>query len=375
MSFKHGWLFVAFACAAFAPTTGAEPVPAEPGAEWSETSNGLRARLSMRRSSVSNGTGIVTTYLELNNVDDVMNPLLVSGQDLEFHVTDADGREVPCSELPYDGPVLGPLDLVLPHDSTLRFRIGSPGFGIPADHAALLDLGPRYGWALPMDGKRYDLRAVLEIPAVKDDRGGSAIRWHGRLELPRVRIPTEPEPSDPATLGALIDDLGRRMLATSGSDSKRAARELSLIDDPRVVPWYVKEIKSRDYSRKFRALDRLARFPGDDALAGLEIGMATQGTDIANSATPALASTLAENVRHVAALALTRSPHPRAMPLLWTMEKDPARAVRVTVVQAAGRADTPESLELLERATHDGDATVRGEAERLLAARRTAPAK
>src|SRR5436190_11257093 len=79
--------------------TAAAAAAAEGGgqATWSEPSNGLRARLGMRRSHVSNGTGIVATYLELNNAGDVGTPVLVtvSPQSMTFRVTDADGRDVP----------------------------------------------------------------------------------------------------------------------------------------------------------------------------------------------------------------------------------------------------------------------------------------
>lgn len=41
---------------------------------WPKESNGLKARLSMRFSHVINGTGIVVTDLELNNVSESIAP-------------------------------------------------------------------------------------------------------------------------------------------------------------------------------------------------------------------------------------------------------------------------------------------------------------
>jgi HEAT repeat protein len=143
-------------------------------------------------------------------------------------------------------------------------------------------------------------------------------------------------------------------------------RELSMIDDPRVVPWYVKAMQTDSYELKFNALDRLARLDGDEALSGLKIGMATQGKDIGNCTTAKVAAESAENIRHSAAIALARSPHPQAKALLWTMENDPASAVRLTVIQTAVEMKTAESLELIRRHTTDPDETVRGEAMRLL---------
>jgi hypothetical protein len=340
---------------------------------WSDASNGLRARLFMRLSHVSNGTGVIVTHLELSNVRDGGTPLLVTVHDrsITYSVADADGQDVPMTGGGGNGPFFGKLELVLPYDSSLRFRVGPWGWGIPADQAALVDLGPSFGWALPRDGKAYYLRAVLELPKVREDRNERGVRWHGRLELPRVRIPTEPEPLDPTTVGPLIDELGAKMLANDA----QAVRQLSLIDDPRVIPWYVKAVRTDSYDLKFNALDRLARLGGDAALEGLRIGMATQGDDIGNCTTAAVAASMAENIRHKAATALARSPHTQAKELLLSMEEDPARGVRLTVVQAAARMNTPESLALLKRRMQDSDATVRGEAARLLELRENGAAK
>jgi hypothetical protein len=340
---------------------------------WSDASNGLRARLFMRLSHVSNGTGIIVTHLELSNVRDGGAPLLVTVHDrsITYSVADADGHDVPMAGGGGSGPFFGRLELVLPCDSSIRFHVGPWGWGIPADQAALVDLGPSFGWALPRDGKAYYLRAVLELPKVREDRNERGVCWHGRLELPRVRIPTEPEPLDPNTVGPLIDELGAKMLANDA----QAVRQLSLIDDPRVIPWYVKAVRTDSYDLRFNALDRLARLEGDAALEGLSIGMATQGDDIGNCTTAAVAASMAENIRHKAATALARSPHPQAKALLLSMEEDPARGVRLTVVQTAARMNTPESLALLKRRTLDNDATVRGEAARLLELRESGGAK
>jgi HEAT repeat protein len=146
-------------------------------------------------------------------------------------------------------------------------------------------------------------------------------------------------------------------------------RDLTLIDDPRVVPWYVKAMQTDSYDLKFNALDRLARMEGDEALTGLKIGMATQGKDIGNCTTAKVAAESAENIRHSAAIALARSPHPQANTLLWSMENDPARAVRLTVIQTAAEMATTQSLELIRRHTADVDASVRAEAVRLLKVR------
>jgi hypothetical protein len=346
-------------------------------AAWSRESNGLQARLSMRRSHVFNGTAIIVTYLELKNVSDVGNPMLVNvdPKNMKFRVTNPDGRDVPISGGAFDGMIFDLPDIVLPHDSSICFRIGPRGWGIPADQAALVDLGPNFGWVLPRDGKSYYLQGVMEIAKEKEIRNERGARWHGRLELPPVRIPTEPESLDPATLGPIIDDLGAKMIAKNTRVSEAAARGLSLIDDPRVIPWYVKAMKTDRYDLKFDALGRLARLEGDEALEGLKIGMATQGEDIGNCSTPALAQDLSNNIRLQAAYSLARSPHPRAKEMLLCMHDDRYAGVRLAVIQAAARLQTPEWRALLQSHANDPDTLVRDEAARLLAPRENGPVR
>lgn len=327
---------------------------------WSAESNGLRARLVMRRMSVFNGTAMIATYLELKNISRVGNPLVLKAHPLKFSVTDSDGHDVPASAGSYSGPSFDIPQLVLPHDSLLRFRIGPTGWGVPGDQAALLDLGPEFGRVLPRDGKAYYLQATLKLAQEKNDRSGSAIIWHGTLNLPKVRIPTEPDVIDPKTIGPSIEELGPKLLDPNSGVSHSANEELSLIDDPRVIPWYLKAVKSDRYSLRFEALDRLCRMEGDDALEGLKIGMKTSGADMGG------ADSLAVNIRVAAAYALARSPHPNAKAMLWTMEKDASKSVRLIVVQTAAKVETTEAQAIVQRGTHDADKMVRDEANLLI---------
>src|SRR5215216_1117563 len=121
-------------------------------AEWSETVNGLQARIVLERSRVFNGTPIIATYLKLRNVSEVMNPLTIpwDGKLMKFRVVDAKGNEVPRSKnFSYDGFMLeGTMDLVLPIRGELSFDYSSHGAGVPADMAALIDLGVDAIWML-----------------------------------------------------------------------------------------------------------------------------------------------------------------------------------------------------------------------------------
>jgi len=336
-------------------------------ATWSAESNGLRARLVMRRMSVTNGTAMIATYLELKNESSVGNRLMLKSHPLKFTVTDSDGRDVPMTGVgAFSGISVDTPPLVLPHDSQMKFRIGPKGWGVPADQAALLDLGPEFGWVLPHDGKAYYLQATMTLAPEKNNRSGSSVVWHGTLDLPRVRIPTEPDAIDPKTIGPRIEALGRKLLDSNSDVSDAAVKELSLLNDPRVIPWYIKAVKSNSYSLRFVAMDRLGRMEGDEALAGLKIGMTTSGADMGHCSTPQVAADLAVNIRVAAAYALTRSPHPEALAHLWTMEKDVSKSVRLIVVQTASKISTPEALAIVHRGTQDEDEMVRNEANRLI---------
>src|SRR5262245_41563501 len=87
---------------------GAGASAAGDDAAWSEAVHGLRARLTMRRAYVSNGTGMVVTHLELNNVGEVCTPMLVAvnRQSVTYSVTDADDRDVRMYSGPFSGPVV-----------------------------------------------------------------------------------------------------------------------------------------------------------------------------------------------------------------------------------------------------------------------------
>ncbi|MHC4248117.1 MAG: HEAT repeat domain-containing protein [Planctomycetota bacterium] len=322
----------------------------------------------MKRSEVFNGTPMIATYLELQNVSDVGNPMKVAWrrERMDLRVVDADGRELPKAMGPYSGGGFHAHYLVLPFDSTLSFSISCRGLGVPADKAAVIDLGGMNNWVIQDDANDHYLEASLQVPQSERGRDDPTRPWHGRIELPRVRIPLEAPQVDQARTGELIQELGTRMLGKDGTASERAVRSLSMIEDERVVPWYLKAMDTDRYDLKCAALDRLARFKSDEALRGLKIGMTTRGADIGSSTTDAVAAQSAAGVRHFAACALSRSPHPDAERLLLSMWDDPYDGVRITVLHALAKMDSEESLELLKRMAEDPDESVRGEATRYL---------
>ena len=97
--------------------------------------------------------------------------------------------------------------------------------------------------------------------------------------------------------------------------------------------------------------------------------MTTRGADMGFCSTPSVAQDAADAVRGSAAVALARSPHPKAKALLMTMHGDPYDGVRLTVIHALEGMDSTESLDLLRQMTHDGEKEVSDEAKHCLAQR------
>jgi hypothetical protein len=177
-------------------------------------------------------------------------------------------------------------------------------------------------------------------------------------------------PLDDARMGKLIEALGDKMLDARSDISEEAVRYLTAIEDERVVPFFNEAASSDSYSLRFAAMNALAKFCSDDALQGIKEGLSTQASDMmANSTTEKVAQQLADNIRHSAAVALSNSPHPKARDLLLSMWKDPYYGVRIDVLHALGKMDTPESLQMLREMADDPNEIVRKEAFRYIGLR------
>ena len=180
--------------------------------------------------------------------------------------------------------------------------------------------------------------------------------------------------ADETRMGALIDALGAKMLNADSEASEEAIRCLTAIEEERVVPFFTEAIDSDSYGLKFAALTALANFRSDEALRGIRKGMNTQASDMMTDATTEeVAGQLADNLRHAAAVALSKSPHPQAKSLLLSMWKDPYYGVRINVLHCLGKMDTPESLQMLRNMADDADEMVRNEALRYIGLRINAP--
>jgi hypothetical protein len=191
---------------------------------------------------------------------------------------------------------------------------------------------------------------------------------------PTTDIPVEARttlgvlPRDEARMKSRISELGEQMLEAGGDKAgDEAVISLAWINDPRVVPYFTRALKVRSYALKFIAVQVLARFATDEALAGLKTATATTASEFDYVASENSAE-LAAKIRAAAVGALSRCRHPQARELLISQRRDPAENVRLTVVQALGRMPPDQSFPLLEEMTKDGSVAVRDEAQRYLTA-------
>ena len=167
----------------------------EPAAKdgWSETVNGLRARLIFGEGTVVSGTRLPEVYIELHNASDVGNPMefdFSAGKSLRFELRTADGKPAPKpSAMTMDGFVIGPFQITLPRDGTLKFPVTWHGYGITPNFGTMLCFESAF-WEIPRtDQTAYFLSAILEVPETPRDPRKAA-RWHGTLKLPPVKAPT-----------------------------------------------------------------------------------------------------------------------------------------------------------------------------------------
>ena len=165
--------------------------------DWSEATNGLRARLSITDTGRIQGKirySIVS--LELQNVSELANPINFYFDDqkgLHAQLVSASGKPPePVGEMASERTV-GPYWLTLPQGGMLKFPISAHGYSVASTNAGLaVNLHGQdpwsHVWVVP-DSAAEDhfLAAWLEI-----NPGGAASHpneWRGILKFPPVRIP------------------------------------------------------------------------------------------------------------------------------------------------------------------------------------------
>lgn len=148
----------------------------------------------------------------------------------------------------------------------------------------------------------------------------------------------------------MIETLGEGISARP-NDSDELWTELLEIDDARVLPILLKAMDTGNSTAKSEAMTGLAKFNTDAALEGLRKGLAA---DVGR-------------LRDEAAAALSRSPHPGALPLLIAQRNDKFWGVRLTVLHAiAQKLDRVHAIPLLQEMAGDRNGMVSDEAKRYL---------
>ena len=159
--------------------------------EWSEPVGPLEARLVAYRTEPSNGTPIITLYLDLRNVagGDNTKEFNLDKASVTWKVTDANGKEIAPTSPPGNGQPTPPKKLVLDAGQSGRLQVSITGGGIGKDRGGHLELGSDRVWEFDKgEEKAYYLSGEVKIEATRDARV-----WYGTLNLPMVKLPVEPE--------------------------------------------------------------------------------------------------------------------------------------------------------------------------------------
>ena len=173
---------------------------------------------------------------------------------------------------------------------------------------------------------------------------------------------------NPSELSALVASLEAR----AGRLDEEAARSLTQIRDPRVIDALVRLASRPGSSSTMTYLSALARFDDERAVSAIERALAVTARDLdpARYTTDALREQSAQSLRYAAAVALSECPHPRALAVLLSLQRDPNDNIRLAVVHRASRMPPAEGGPVLRAMQGDRSPTVAGEAQRYLRERR-----
>lgn len=155
--------------------------------EWSQETNGLRARLALIERGKLNGTRWLVPYLELRNTRDLANRMEVNldGHHLKVELVGADGEPVRSGwSLSRSGPTPELGTIILPWDSSMRLSLECRNWGIPNDAAAMVSTDSG-AWVIREDerGKVF-LRATVSGEISNPEWK----TWSGTLQTPLLKV-------------------------------------------------------------------------------------------------------------------------------------------------------------------------------------------
>jgi len=340
---RLGWAAAVAGAVFHAPLMAAEPVLAGTPApdtpcEWSRPVNGLSARICLSRIAVYNGSPLIQATVSFwNGTYEPRMSIAWRVGAIDFSIVDSHGAPVTAG-INVDGMQGGSImsgrdpPLILPPHGEISIPIPGGG-GVARDKAAVLQLGtfPDIYAFEPTDRPLF-LHAVFELhkqaPAERGD-------WSGRIVFPDVRIPLGLTSANPATFAATLAEADA-LIATGDPEKTIAAVDrLSLLNDLRVVPLYMKAFALSDYSVKFRVIDNLGallrHFPKanlDAVMAGLTQASRIGPADAGRATNEKVAAEVASVLRQSVVQVLAGSSNPDARKLLMTMQSDPDEKVR-----------------------------------------------
>jgi hypothetical protein len=161
-----------------------------PKEAWSEMVDGIRGRLVIDHGPDFGGAEMTVVYLEIQNVSDsadAKNVCFDEDHQFKWQLVDERGELVRDEHgIAASIMVPGPYWIVLPYDSTLRFRVSVSGYGISPEGGVALQL-PGAFWQVQRKREgAYFLSATFASVMAKEERRHA---WKGVLVLPKVQLP------------------------------------------------------------------------------------------------------------------------------------------------------------------------------------------
>ncbi|MDR1140330.1 MAG: hypothetical protein LBL62_01470, partial [Planctomycetaceae bacterium] len=187
---------------------------------------------------------------------------------------------------------------------------------------------------------------VRRIEPAKDGQNrwfdwGNSNRWTAISVPVFASMNIDVVPTNTVKLGEQINELVRKIQDRKGQgkyeEAEKALKVLCAIDDERVIPCLVGEIRKDNYSFAFHAIAALSKFKSDAAFEGIK--KAFKLSD--------------DNLLRVASRALADSKHPNAIQELLKNHDHLNYSVRLIVVQSAKKMNKKTALEMLRKHFND----------------------
>ena len=155
---------------------------------WSDPVDGIQGRLIANRVSDFNGTRIVTIDLELKNPGAGPIEIYFDDNTLRSRVVDSTvGHVITPAEASMSVFFPPPQKLILPDDSTLRFRVSVSGYGIPKEAGTAIQMIEGLLLFKSDQKQQFFFESSLTSKAKTVDL--SVRQWEGTIKLPKVLIP------------------------------------------------------------------------------------------------------------------------------------------------------------------------------------------